>query len=333
MDHNIKFIAQRAGVSPATVSRVLNGTKKVSPELRARVTREVKKYNYRPNFHARGLLTKKSNLIAVIAPNVSDAFHAKIISAIEQRAAERDYNVIVSNIYGDINRQRRSCTILMERSIDGLVILHENTPDELGELLAELDTSVVLASVNVPGADLPSVGIDDEQAACDAVNYLIRIGHRRIAGVFCGGQTLGVLRKEGYLRALREAGIEIRPELIVQSETSMGFGEEAIRALMRLPERPTAVFCVADELAIDMINLLTDHGYRVPADVSVIGFDDIASAVAIRPRLSTMSQPIEQIGREACDLLLDRIAGREVGGGKRVLPHRLTVRDSCRALD
>lgn len=332
MDHNIKFIAQRAGVSPATVSRVLNGTKRVSAEVTERVLREVQKYNYRPNFHARGLITRKSNLIAVIAPNVSDAFHAQIISAITRRAAERDYNVIVANIYGDFQRQLRSCALLAERSIDGLVILHENTEEEVAALVREVDVPMVLASVNVPGSLLPSVGIDDEQAACDAVNYLLRIGHRKIAGVFCAGQTMGVLRKAGYLRALREAGIKKADELIVESETSMGFGEEAIRALLRLEARPTAVFCAADELAVDMINLLTDHGYRVPGDISVFGFDDV-NATQLRPRLSTIAQPIEAIGGAACDLLLDRIEGKCVPLVKQILPHRLTVRDSCRAMD
>ena len=166
--------------------------------------------------------TRKSEPDRGHRANVSDAFHARIISAITRRAAERDYNVIVANIYGDFQRQLRSCALLAERSIDGLVILHENTEEELAALVREVDVPMVLASVNVPGSLLPSVGTTTTQAACDAVNYCAHRGTGK-CGVFCAGRRWRARRR--YLRALREAGSKKADELHRGERTSMGFGE------------------------------------------------------------------------------------------------------------
>lgn len=329
MNIDIKFIARKAGVSPATVSRVINQTKPVSEELRQRVMAQVEQYGYRPNFMARSLIRGKSSLIGVIAPNVSDIFHAKIISSIEQRANQFGHNVIVSNIYTDFDKQRRSFEIMRERRVDGIILLHENSPEQMEAVQHLIQVPLVLASVNVPGSALPAVGIDDELAAYDAVSYLIRLGHRRIAGVFAEGYTLDVLRRNGYLRALEDQGVPVREEYLYSTTYGMEQGEEAMEHLFRCKEPPTAVFCISDELAIGGLNYLLDRGYRLPDDVSIFGFDDINLASAVRPKLSTIRQPIEEIGRQAAEMLVTMIDAKPLAERRTIFPHRLIIRDSC----
>jgi len=242
MQVDIKFIARKAGVSPATVSRVLNGTKPVSKALQARVLEEVERYGYRPNSLARGLIQGKSSLIGVIVPNVSDLFHAKVISGIEAGANEHGYNVILSNIYTDMERQKRAFAILRERRVDGIILLHENTPRQMEEILPLVEVPLVLASVNVPGSCLPTVGIDDERAAYDTVSYLIRLGHRRIGGIFVSDSyTLNDLRRRGYLRAMAEHGLPVEERYMVTAACTMEEGEAAAEQLFRETPPPTAL--------------------------------------------------------------------------------------------
>ena len=330
MQVDIKFIARKAGVSPATVSRVLNGTKPVSKALQARVLEEVERYGYRPNSLARGLIQGKSSLIGVIVPNVSDLFHAKVISGIEAGANEHGYNVILSNIYTDMERQKRAFAILRERRVDGIILLHENTPRQMEEILPLVEVPLVLASVNVPGSCLPTVGIDDERAAYDTVSYLIRLGHRRIGGIFVSDSyTLNDLRRRGYLRAMAEHGLPVEERYMVTAACTMEEGEAAAEQLFRETPPPTALFCVADELALGAANYLLDRGYRLPEDVSITGFDDINLASVLRPKLTTIHQPMEEIGRRAAGMLLSLMKGTPLEQTHVVLPHRLIVRESC----
>lgn len=330
MQVDIKFIAKKAGVSPSTVSRVLNGTKPVSEELRQRVMHEVNRYNYRPNFLARGLILKKSDLIGVIAPNVSDIFHSKIISGIEASANEYGHNVIVSNIYTDLQKQKRSFEIMQERRVDGIILLHENSPQQMEEMLSLVEVPLLLASVNIPGTHLPTVGIDDEQAAYDAVSYLIRLGHKRIGGIFVeDSYTLNVLRRRGYQRAMEESGLPVDEGYVATTSYSMEQGEAATEQLFRNPLPPTAIFCVSDELALGAANYLLDRGYRLPEDVSIIGFDDINLASVLRPKLCTIHQPIEEIGCRAAKALISLIRGEPLSSRHIIFPHRLIVRESC----
>lgn len=326
---DIKFIAQKAGVSIATVSRVLNNTKKVSEPVRARVMEAVEKYNYRPNTLARGLITNQSNLIGIVMPNVSDMFHARLLSSIEHTADQYDYNVIVSNIYSDFEKEKKSFEVFRERRVDGIILLHENTQQEMKALEALVEVPIVLASVNVEDSTLPCVGIDDARAAFDAASYLIRIGHERIAGIFGQGYSLDTLRKTGFCQAMDAAGLPVREEWVVHCECTIRDGIEATKQLMGQSELPTAIFCVSDEIAIGVMDHLAKLGYDVPADISVFGLDDIDMAHIIRPRLSTVNQPVDEIGTQAMRLLAALIRSSEVNT-RLVLPHSLVLRDSCR---
>ena len=205
---DIRFIASQAQVSPATVSRVLNKTKTVSPELRTRVLNTIEKYDYRPNQVARGLINHKTRLIGIVTPKVSNAFHAELISQIEAEADRAHYNVIISNILGNFENEKKTFRIMKDRQVDGIILLHENTPDEMRELEEIVDFPIVLASVRVKDSLLPTVAIDDERAAFEAARYLCQLGHVRIAGVFSDSYSTGTLRRKGFLEGLQSWGID-----------------------------------------------------------------------------------------------------------------------------
>lgn len=329
MKVDIKFIAKKAGVSPATVSRVLNGSKPVSPQLQEKVMQEIQKYQYRPNSMARGLILKKSNMLAVITPNVSHLFHAKLISAIEAEAEQHGYNVLISNIQEDFKKQKQNFITLCERQVDGILLLHEHTTEEARSLLALTDIPVVLASIHIPYVDAPSVSINDRQASYEAVEYLIKLGHRRIGALLNPCHSLGVLRREGYEKAMNLAGLPILPGYTAYCRCAMEDGASAAEKMFCLEPPPTALFCVSDEIAIGAMDYLLSHGCRVPEDVSVIGFDDIGLAQMIRPRLTSVHQPIELTGQLAARKLIHMIEGRPEEESCTLLPYRLMLRDSC----
>lgn len=331
MNIDIKFIAKMAGVSPATVSRVVNHTKPVSEELNRRVLDAIEKYNYRPNSMARGLILKRSRLIGVMVPNVSNFFHARLVSAVEQYAASQGYSVILVNLHNDFAHQKRHFLTLYEHQADGILLLHENSIEELCALLSLADIPLVLASAHIPANTFASVAIDDEQAAFDAVSCLTALGHRRIAGIFNDCYSLGTLRKRGYERAMKKAGLTPDDSLMIYGGLTIEDGMAGTERLFREQEPPTAVFCVSDELAVGAENWLSDHGLGVPEDVSVVGFDDISLASSVRPKLTTIRQPIEEIGKRAAEILIAAIEGKEDTActpRQILLPHSLIVRDS-----
>lgn len=326
---DIKFIAAQAQVSPATVSRVLNKTKTVSPELRSRVISAIEKYDYRPNEMARGLIFRKSKLIGIVTPKVSNAFHAELISQIEARADQAHYDVIISNIFNSFENEKKSFRIMRDRQVDGIILLHENTPNEMRELQDIADMPIVLASVRVRDSTLPTVSIDDERAAFEATRYLTQLGHTRIAGVFSYSYSTGDLRKKGFLDCLRSQEIELDPSAVYTTECTFNGGIAIAEIILKSPERPTAIFFVSDEMAIGAINYFQDHGIRVPDDISVFSFDDIELSSYVRPRLSTIHQPVPEIGQKATEMLLSLIEEKPMTQQQLLLPHHVIVRDSC----
>lgn len=304
---NIKMIARKAGVSIATVSRVMNGTKPVSPELQKRVYDAVKQMNYKPNSIARSLILNKTNLIGVVVPDVSNSFHAQLLSGIERYAAQADYGVIICNVYRNLDKQQKYFNLMLERHVDGIILLHDNTLEELAAFQKISATPIVFASVPVEGAEIPFVGIDEVGAAYDAVSHLISKGHKNIGLIYGECYALGNLRKEGYCKGLKDHGIPVRDEAMIQCPSNVECGYQAMEQLLQLENYPTAVFCVSDEMAIGALDCALDRGLNVPGDISLIGFDDIDLSQVVRPKLTTIHQPINEIGREAARLLIDII--------------------------
>lgn len=330
-DMDIRFIAKKAGVSPATVSRVINGSKPVSPALRQQVMESIIRYRYRPNLMAKSLHSRKSNLIGVVTPTVSGFFHARLLLGIEGEARRRGYHVLVSNLTEGFEQEKDCFELLWERRVDGILLAHENTLEEFRLLQGIAGMPAVFASIHIPGAGVPCVCVDDEQAAYDMASLLIRLGHKEIGGIFNDCYSLGVLRRRGFENALRDNGIAPRPEWMLLADCTFASGAAAAGQMFSGRQWPSALFCVSDEIAIGAMNYLMDAGFGIPGDVSVTGFDGIELGELIRPRLTTVRQPIEEIGAAAASMLADLLEGGEKKPGElgeRILPYRILVRES-----
>ena len=326
---DIRFIASQSQVSPATVSRVLNNSKTVSPELRSRVLAVVEKYDFHPNQMARSLISRKSRLIGIVTPKVSNAFHAELISQIEACADRFQYDVIISNIFDDFEKEKKTFRVMRDRQVEGIILLHENSPEEIRILQNIVDIPIVLATVRVKDSELPMVAVDDELAVFEATRYLAQLGHIRIAGVFSDSYSAGTLRKKGFLDCIRNQGLDESEISIYTAECSFSGGKQIAKEILSKEPVPTAIFFTSDEMAIAAINQFQDSGYKVPNDISVFSFDDIELSSYIRPRLSTIHQPIQEIGIKATELLLALIEGTIISQKQYLLPHQVIVRDSC----
>jgi LacI family transcriptional regulator, repressor for deo operon, udp, cdd, tsx, nupC, and nupG len=328
---SISDVALKAGVSVATVSRVLNGHTNVREHTRDKVLAAVAASGYRVNELARNLRTAESRLLLTMVPDFGNPFYAAIVRGIDSVARQNGYFMLLCDTGADPGRERSYFDLLRGRRADGAICLD---PAAVQKALAEEASTLpwVACCEFDPAAGVPYVGIDNHQAAGDAVRHLLTRGHRKIALINSGqGYLYSRQRAEGYRAALSAAGIDADPAWQIDLDTlDYAAGENAARKLTRLRRnRPTAVFAVSDTLAIGVINGLRGAGLRVPDDMAVMGFDDIAVAAQIDPPLTTVAQPMRELGETAARLLLERLRDPHAQVPGVLLPHKLMIRRSA----
>ncbi|MFP6559937.1 LacI family DNA-binding transcriptional regulator [Paraburkholderia sp. B3] len=328
---SIAEVAARVGVSVATVSRVLNGHANVRPATRERVLAEIETSGYRVNELARNLRTAESRLLLTMVPDFGNPFYAEIVRGIDGVARQHGYFTLLCDTGADAGRERGYFDLLRRHRADGAICLDPATVQHANQAAAEATALPWVACCEFdPGVGVPYVGIDNFLAARDAVRHLIARGRRRIALINSDEHYLyAQQRRDGYLDALAQAGLEARDAWRVNVNClDYGAGAEAAAALMRQAEAPDAIFAVSDTLAVGVINGLRGAGRRVPDDVAVVGFDDIALAAQVDPPLTTVAQPMRELGETAARLLLQRLAVPDANVPGVLLPHRLVVRQS-----
>ncbi|WP_027796578.1 LacI family DNA-binding transcriptional regulator [Paraburkholderia acidipaludis] len=325
---SIAEVAARVGVSVATVSRVLNGHANVRPATRERVLAEIETSGYRVNELARNLRTAESRLLLTMVPDFGNPFYAEIVRGIDGVARQHGYFTLLCDTGADAGRERSYFDLLRRHRADGAICLDPATVQHANQAATALPW--VACCEFDPGVGVPYVGIDNFLAARDAVRHLIARGRRRIALINSDEHYLyAQQRRDGYLDALAQAGLEARDAWRVNVNClDYGAGAEAAAALMRQAEAPDAIFAVSDTLAVGVINGLRGAGRRVPDDVAVVGFDDIALAAQVDPPLTTVAQPMRELGETAARLLLQRLAVPDANVPGVLLPHRLVVRQS-----
>lgn len=334
----IQDVARHANVSAATVSRVLSNPERVSEATRERVNLAVKQTGYTINQAARSLRMRAAKTILIALPDIGNPFYSTVLDAVVDEAANRGYGLLVANRFaGDASRILAD--YFQSSRADGLLLFDGGVDTSLLHVLATADGHVplVVSYDELPTTDVAAVLVDNFEAAERATEYLQSLGHTRIGHIIGPSRnTHPNQRKLGFVSAMRRAGLEVREDWMWQGTYSMQSGIEAGEGFLRLPasERPTAVFAGNDEMAIGLIATLHDAGIECPRDLSVIGFDDIAIAPRYRPRLTTMRQPREQIGRLATESLIDILEGEAAPGAPRRITLRcdLIVRESTRAL-
>jgi DNA-binding LacI/PurR family transcriptional regulator len=325
---SISAVAEQAGVSIATVSRVLNKTKAVNDDTRARVEAAVAALGYRANAVARSLMRGETRLLLILVPDFANPFFAEIVKGVESVTRKKGYGLVMADASETLSRDSPALDSLYKRLADGVISLARFT--DLKPLLEEIpDLPWVACSECVDDSNVPTVSIDHRQAAVDAVQYLINRGHRRIALISANEDYLWARqRHEGYEFALHRANIPIEAQLIRTARgTDYVHGMEAAGTLLAAEQPPTAVFAVADTLAIGAIKAFRRVGRRVPEDIAVLGFDDIPVAQVFEPGLTTIAQPLRELGSTAAELLLKRLAGGPAESC--TLQHSLVVRASA----
>ncbi len=327
----IKDIAERAGVSVATVSRALSGSSLVTDETRKRINALARELNYRPNVSARNLRTRRSMSVLLVVRDVGNPFYLEILKGVEATAREAGYAVLMGNTENDPDREVEYFNMLRDGHADGMILMTGKLPPpQPGESADLSHLPVVIALEMIEGSGFPHVQIDNAAAARAAVEHLIALGHRHIAHI-AGPlpEVMALNRRDGYRAAMKAAGLEIPEGYEVRGDYLLESGEARVADLFALSEPPTAIFAANDEMAYGAIHALRRLGRDVPGDVSVVGFDDLYLSKAFYPPLTTVSQPRAEIGRTAMSQLLNILSEGYVAAEPAiVLPTTLNIRGS-----
>src|SRR5881227_48579 len=326
----IREVADEAGVSIATVSRVLNGRGDVAPETRELVSRIIQERGYIANRGARGLSNGRTGLVGLLVPLIYPAYFSAILSGATEALQEQDLRVVLSPTGHEHDREVTLLERLMHGLTDGaLIILPEESSEELERLLDGGYRFVVLDPLMPLAERIPSVSAAHTSGADQAMRHLLELGHRRIAQITGPRGWLATEdRRRGYRAALASAGILPDPALEVESIPEIPPGRVAAERLLDLPERPTAIFAFNDNIAIGAIQAARARGLHVPEDLSIVGFDDVEHATIVTPTLTTVRQPLAEMGRTGVSLLT-RLLGRQRFETLHVeLATRLVVRES-----
>ncbi len=327
----IKDVAKLAKVSISTVSRVINDTARVVPEKREAVLAAMQALSFQPNSFAQALVKKRSNCIGVLVGDLCGGpFFAQMMRGIE-RVVERDnkFTIMMSGNH-DEHRERQGIQALLQRQCDGLIVHAMALPDEELLALTKLDTPVVFINRRVPGAEEHCIWLDNQEGARLAVRHLVAQGHSRIAYItfdnpgFIDAQH----RLAGYQQGLVEAGLSADEQLLVGAFPDEIGGHVAMGKLLARQVPFSAVLCFNDAMAVGALSWLAEQGYRVPAQISVMGFDDIPYVRFIHPKLTTVRYPIERMGAQAAELAVQLLNHGALDGMSHKFAPELQIRES-----
>ncbi len=322
-------VAVLAGVAPSTVSYVVNnGPRSVSVEARQQVLKAIAKLGYHPSDVARSLRTRRTRTIGLVIPDITNPYYGEIAQAVEEVSFEQGYTVILAHSGHLPEREFRYSEVLRSKQVDGAIFLPV-TPDlEPLHVLRRAGIAVVVLERVVPGYHC--ILADEHQGGFLATLHLLELGHRRIGCIVAAGDSSSsVARVEGYRAALLEAGILPDKNLVVESDYGYAGGETGAHCFLQMPQRPTALVAHNDMIAIGAMKAFTEAGLKVPAGISVVGFDDIAAASYVQPPLTTIASAKRQMGKDAIELLMSLLRSEErVPPRTTKLPVKLIVRNS-----
>jgi DNA-binding LacI/PurR family transcriptional regulator len=325
---SIKDIARKAQVSHSTVSRALQNSPLVNAETAEKIRRIAVESGYRASAVARGLVTKRTLTIGLVVTSVADPFASEVVNGIEQAANDLGYSVFLADSNADPEREKNIVRSFAERRVDGILVTSSRVGALYLPLLSEMMVPIVLVNNQHPGAFVHSVMIENVEGSLAAARHLIALGHRRIA--YLGdqfGYQSDTERFAGYRQALEEAGIPFLPELVVHGNGKPEQAMNAMEQLLSLEVPPTAVCCYNDMSALGVMRTIRLHGLRIPEDISIVGFDDIYIASYTQPPLTTVRQPMRQMGILAMESLYKLMSGQ--GSAIRIkVASELIIRES-----
>jgi DNA-binding LacI/PurR family transcriptional regulator len=307
---SIKDIARSAKVSHSTVSRALNNNPRVKSATVAKIRRIAEEAGYRGSAIARGLATRRTKTIGVVVTTIADLFAAGVVSGIESVAGDHGYSVVLANSNADADREMRVVRSFEERRVDGIIVTASRVGALHLPLLSRMNVPIVLLNNQHPSEFAHSVMIENLSASYEATRHLVELGHRRIAYIGDrNGRQSDTERFGGYRQALDSGHLPFQPELVVYGSGTPESGMEAMATLLGFQSPPTAVFCYDDMTALGAMRQIHASGLHVPQDVSVVGFDDLTIVQFMEPPLTTIRQPMAEMGRLAMEAMLDLLGG------------------------
>jgi LacI family transcriptional regulator len=333
MKPTIRDVAKAANVSISTVSRVFNKPDLVAEDTRNNVLKAISDLEFQPNALARGLIYKRTQTFGVLVPDISNSYYAELIRGLEDEAIVGGRNLIICNTDNDKKRLIENLKMLKEKQVDGIVFTSLPIEPDYYGIIQGLRIPVVLASTHSLEYDLPSVKVNDEQAGYDAAKYLIEAGHEMLGMISfkLTNPIAGLPRYEGFMKAVRTYGLQVDPLRNIQfSSSRYDHAFEATELLLRQTSGISAIFAASDEIALGVISCLYQHGLKVPDDISVIGFDNTRNSYMSLPKITTVAQPIRDIGSLAVKKLEQLIKTGTVSELRTYLPHSIIERDSVK---
>lgn len=325
----INDVADEAGVSVATVSHVINGTRYVSDELTERVERAMEELGYHPNAVARSLKTQKTKIIGLIVSDISNPFFSTLLRGVEDHALEKDHSLIVCNTDETLEKEKLYIDVLSQKKTDGLIVAPTGKSDQELSKLKERNVPLVFVDRTLKEIEAPSVLSDNVAGAEAATRHLVDLGHRRI-GIILGLESVNTSRERlrGYRNVIRKRSLNYDEDLVKQGYSQVAGGAEAARELLELNSPPTAIFSTNNLMTIGAMQGIQESGKECPGNISLVGFDDFEWASTFRPRLTTVAQSPYEIGSEAAKLLFDSIESGSRETSEVRIPTKLKVRDS-----
>jgi len=329
----MKDVAKKAGVSVATVSHVINNTRIVSELTKAKVKTALEELNYQPNAVARSLRRKESMIIGLIIPDNTNPYFAEIAWSIEYASKNQGYSVILCNSDGDINRESSCLDVLIENQVDGIILVAAGKSSDKIQKLVERKMPLVMVDRDSPNVRTDSIQINNGMCGGVAVEYLIALGHQKIACITGPRDvTPSFDRVDGYKKALSKNKISIKDAYIIKGDFKPHGGYLAGYKLLEMEDPPTAVFACNDLMAYGVMRAATEKGINCPDDLSVVGFDDIYLSTYINPPLTTIKQPRIEMGEEAVSSLLQRIKNPDRLARNIILEAGLVIRSSTKKI-
>ena len=329
MKVTIKDIAREADVSVTTVSRVLNNKPDVGDDTRAKILKIIDEMNYNPNSVARGLVMQKTHTIGLIIPDISNPFFPQVARAVEDKAQKLGYSVIFFNTDNHLEREKKAVELFKSKQVDGLIVSLSLGNEKILKELKSTNYPVVQIDRSVLSDSYPLVSIDNKNSAYQMVEYMLKKGHRKIAHISGDlNTTTARERLEGYKKALKNYEVEINNDYIIEGNYTQHSGFEAMQELLKLKDRPSAVFAANDLSAAGVYKALFAAGLKIPDDIAVAGHDDIDIASLLRPELTTMRQPKYSMGERAVTVLLRMINNQQLEIEDHILKTNLIIRES-----
>ncbi|NMB28115.1 MAG: LacI family transcriptional regulator [Tissierellia bacterium] len=332
----IKDVAKLAGVSISTVSRVINDSKPVSSEMKAKVLEAIEQLGYKPNEIARSLVTKKSNLIGIVVTDIGNSYIAEMVRGIEEIGRMYGYDIVLSSSYGDSNTEKKFAEILRSKQVEGIILISETVNKDVIDYIQDFKIPFIYLNKYYIDSKFPSVSIDDYEASFRMTNYLLELGHRNVLYLTVNGEVETSLEKykiNGYKKAIDR--LEEGREWIFSAkgfsiEDGYNIGDRIVKFIKE--DNITAVFCCQDELAIGLINYCYDNNIKVPEDISICGYGDIKIASIYRPRLTTIKEPYYDIGAVAIRKIIKELDGEKIEDKNTYLPIQIMKRESCKKI-